>query len=363
MVLSDLWNIVIFPSVQKWAQDILPAMTEFATNFLATFNVLFDEVKIIFDRIWSEGIAPALGIIQGIWADVWDSLLAAWEKYGEPIFNGIQEAIRNVSSILQNVWEKVIKPVWDTFMETVDELWTDHLKPLLDNFLDLVGKFVDGALRIFNECIAPLVNWFVDVFGPPIASVLSSVISLFGDVLGVAADVASGIMEALGGLIDFLVGVFTGDWEKAWEGIKSIFIGIWNGIVSAIEGAINFIIDGLNVLIGGINTVVGAVSSIFGTKWTIPSIPRVQLPRLAQGAVIPPNREFLAVLGDQKQGTNIETPLATMVQAFKQAYREMGMDGGESTIVIEVDGQQFGKAVYRFYNMENRRIGATLVSK
>ena len=272
MVFSDLWNIVILPSVQKWAQDILPAMTDFGTNFMETFNVLFDEVKKIFDRIWSEGIAPALGIIQEIWSDVWDSLLSAWEKYGESIFNGIQEAIRNVSSILQNVWETIIKPVWDTFMETVDELWNDHLKPLLDNFLDLVGKFVDGALRIFNECIAPLINWFVDVFGPPIASVLSSVISLFGDVIGVVADVASGILEALGGVIDFLVGVFTGDWDKAWAGIKSIFTGIWNGIVSALESVINFIVDGLNFLIGGINKVIGAAGSIFGEQWGIDEI-------------------------------------------------------------------------------------------
>ena len=368
MVFSDLWNIVIFPSVQKWAQDILPAMTEFGTNFLETFDVLFDEVKTIFDRVWSEGVAPALSIMQEMWSDFMDSLLAVWEKYGEPIFNGIQEAVRNVSSILQNVWETVIKPVWDTFMETVDELWAEHLKPLLDNFLDLVGKFAEGALSIFNECIAPLVNWFVDEFGPPITSVLSLIISTFGKLLGTVADVVSGILTSLGGVIDFLVGVFTGDWDRAWNGVKEVFKNVWNGIVGFLEGAVNIIIDGVNWLISKLNTIHFEVPDwvplIGGNSWgiNIQPLDKIEIPRLAQGAVIPPNREFLAVLGDQKQGTNIETPLNTMVQAFKQALREMGMTG-ESTIILEVDGQQFGKAVFRHYNSESRRVGATLISR
>ena len=86
------------------------------------------------------------------------------------------------------------------------------------------------------------------------------------------------------------------------------------------------------------------------------------IPRLAQGAVIPPNREFLAVLGDQKQGTNIETPLSTMVQAFKQALSESGYagGGGQHTIILELDRQQFGRAVYTVNQEQTRRIGVNL---
>ena len=87
----------------------------------------------------------------------------------------------------------------------------------------------------------------------------------------------------------------------------------------------------------------------------------VALPRLAQGAVIPPNREFLAVLGDQKSGTNIETPLATMVQAFKQAMNETGGMGGRSiTVVMQVDKREFARAVYQANNDETQRVGVRL---
>ena len=87
-----------------------------------------------------------------------------------------------------------------------------------------------------------------------------------------------------------------------------------------------------------------------------------RIPELAQGAVIPPNREFLAVLGDQKQGVNIETPLQTMVDAFNIALAQNGgANSGNTEVVLEIDGREFGRAVVEQGNRENRRIGTRLV--
>lgn len=175
------------------------------------------------------------------------------------------------------------------------------------------------------------------------------------------------IKQWLSGIIEFISGVFTGDWTKAWEGVKDIFKGIWNGIITAVEYAINFIINGINLLISALNTIHFEVPDwvplIGGRSFgiSIPLVSNVALPRLAQGAVIPPNREFLAVLGDQKSGTNIETPLATMVQAFKQAMNETGGMGGRSiTVVMQVDKREFARAVYQANNDETQRVGVRL---
>lgn len=92
----------------------------------------------------------------------------------------------------------------------------------------------------------------------------------------------------------------------------------------------------------------------------IPEIGKFQLPRLAQGAVIPPNREFMAVLGDQKSGTNIETPLSTMVEAFKTAMSETSFGNGQGEAYLVLDDEVLGKVVYSLYNKENRRIGVNL---
>ena len=151
------------------------------------------------------------------------------------------------------------------------------------------------------------------------------------------------------------------------NGLIAGFEGAINGIIWLFEGLINLVTGGLNLFIKGISTVTGAVGDLIGINLRIPEIPkaslgRVSIPRLAQGAVIPPNREFLAVLGDQKQGTNIEAPLQTIVDAFNIALSQNGgYSGGNTEVVLEIDGREFGRAVVEQGNRENRRIGTRLV--
>ena len=133
-----------------------------------------------------------------------------------------------------------------------------------------------------------------------------------------------------------------------------------NGIIGMFGKMINWIINGLNKISFDIPDWLGGGS--FGINIPNVSFGRVSIPRLAQGAVIPPNREFLAVLGDQKQGTNIEAPLQTIVDAFNIALAQNGGAGGGNTeVVLEIDGREFGRAVVEQGNRENRRIGTRLV--
>lgn len=139
-----------------------------------------------------------------------------------------------------------------------------------------------------------------------------------------------------------------------------LFKGLYNGVVGILEGIVNGFIGIINAFIRGINLAIETINKIPGVEiGTLKEIKTVSIPRLAQGAVIPPNREFMAVLGDQQSGTNIETPLSTMVQAFKQALSDMGY-AGQNEAVLVVDGQQFGKLVYKYNNQESRRVGVRL---
>ena len=133
-----------------------------------------------------------------------------------------------------------------------------------------------------------------------------------------------------------------------------------NGIISMFEKMINWIVDGLNKISFDIPDWLGG--GRFGMNIPRATLGRVSIPRLAQGAVIPPNREFLAVLGDQKQGTNIEAPLQTIVDAFNIALQgNANYGGGNTEVVLEIDGREFGRAVVEQGNRENRRIGTRLV--
>lgn len=223
----------------------------------------------------------------------------------------------------------------------------------LQNTLMLISGIVATGLGFFflTGSVIPLV-----VAG--IASVVTAALALTGNLTEFARNLKDNI---LGGIIQFIKGVFTGNWKSAWEGVKKVFSGIWNSIVIIAESAINAVIKGLNWLISKINTIKFTVPSWVpgvGGKSIgghLSSLSEVKLPRLATGAVIPPNKEFLAVLGDQKSGTNIETPLATMVDAFKQAMAESG--GGTTTVVLQLDGKAIARSTVKNINNMTRAAG------
>mgnify|MGYP000637707089 CR=1 FL=1 len=256
-------------------------------------------------------------LIQGL-----KNIIDGFGKFFKGVFTGDMklavEGIKQIWEGMKQTWNAIvnsIKDAWNMFIA-----WLQSRSPLLASIFQTYGKFV--------------------------------------------SDVYKNIKDILKGVIDFIVGVFTGDWTKAWEGVTEIFKDIWNNIVAIIEAAINFIIDGINLLISALNTIHFEIPDwvpIIGGKSfgiSIPLVSQVELPRLAEGAVIPPNREFMAVLGDQKSGTNIETPLETMVQAFKQAMNESG--GRSQTIILQLNGREFARAVYKANNEETQRVGVRL---
>lgn len=154
-----------------------------------------------------------------------------------------------------------------------------------------------------------------------------------------------GIKQIFNGIITFVKGVFTGNWRQAWEGVRQIFAGVWNSFAEIVKAPINTIIAFINSFLYVIqvmqNSFANALNSMsislphwlekltgFSSVgfnvgyWSAPMVPY-----LAQGAVIPPNREFMAVLGDQKSGNNIEAPESLI----RRIVREESGNGKGST--------------------------------
>ena len=235
MVILDIWN-ALFPMIQAFIELALPAITDFVTESIKTFETLFDEIKKIFDLIWMGAIKPALDLISQIWQDLMQDIKDLWDKWGVTTFENIRETIRTTSGLFQKTWETVLKPIFDKIFQVLGELWTEHLNPLLVKIGDFVMTLANAAMDIYNQFIAPIVGWFIETLGPAISETVNLIIEVIGGLLGTIADIAGSILDVLGGIIEFIAGVFTGDWDRAWNGIKDIFTGIWDGIVSFFSG-------------------------------------------------------------------------------------------------------------------------------
>lgn len=155
----------------------------------------------------------------------------------------------------------------------------------------------------------------------------------------------------------YIAPVFT---AKFWLDLGK---GALNGLIWAFELALNVITGGLRTLVNGAIELINTIGGVIGLDWDIPTIPKISLPRLAQGTVVPPNKEFMAILGDNTKEHEIVSPVSTMKQAFMEAMVEIGgsFGGGNTEVVLEIDGREFGRAVVEQGNKENRRIGTRLV--
>ena len=269
--------------------------------------------------------------------------LVSFTGHGEELIQGLKKIIDGFGKFFKGVFTGDLKLA----AEGAKQIWAG------------LKQTWNAIVNSIKDAWSAFVTWLQGK-NPALAAIFETIGKLFSDQY-------NAWKKILSGLITFLTGVFTGDWKKAWNGVLDILKGVWNLIVGTVEGAINFIIDGINLLISALNKIhfevpdwvplVGGKS--FGINIT--PVSRVSLPRLASGAVIPPNREFMAVLGDQKSGTNIETPLATMVQAFKQAMNEPGGAGGrQMTVILQLDRRELGRAIYQLNNEETQRVGVRL---
>lgn len=297
-----------------------------------------------------EAIGSALGglaaFLWGLIEDAWNDVVDWWHEVAyedgkftiKGLLNGIWEALKNIG---QWIKEHIFQPFIDGFKKAFGIASPSKV------MAEQGGFVIDGLLNGIKKGIQPIIDLFTKL--------------------------KEKIENILKKISEFVSNVFAGDWKDAWSGITDIFKDAWNGIIGFLEDAVNLIIDGINWMISKLNTfsittpewlnklsvTKGLGGKTFG--FNIPTLASVQLPRLASGAVIPPNREFMAVLGDQKSGTNIETPLSTMVQAFKQAMTETGVAGSrQMTVIFQLDRRELGRTIYQLNNEETQRVGVRL---
>lgn len=241
--------------------------------------------------------------------------------------------------------EELLQGVRDVMQGFLD-FFTGIFTGDIDKAADGIRKIVEGLKEIVLSVVAGIkdgflsfLNWLDQKTNGKFKGIIDFVAGLWSDMYDSISNTLGNIMDAVktifGGVVDFIAGVFTADWDRAWQGVKSIFTGLWNGIVSALEGAVNLIITGVNFLIRQLNKVSFSipdwVPAVGGKRFgfNIQQISPISIPRLAQGAVIPPNREFMAVLGDQSSGNNLEAPESLIRKIVREE------SGGANTELLQ----------------------------
>ena len=396
---SAVWPEVQQAALAFWNEGLSPLLTylsgTFAPGVINAFSEAFapivggvasTAIYVLADLFtWACGIGtdaingvliPALDLLLQIWQDLMSGIKTAWDTYGQPLMDGVILAFQNLEDLATLLWETIVKPILQNLISVLQQLWSSHLKPLWDDILLLVASVANCLLDLWNNLLAPVAKWIIATFGPAFAEVFNAIADVVGVAVGAIADAIDLAVVVLRGLTDFLSAVFRGNWDAAWQAIGNTVSTVWDKMTNAIKAAVNGIIGFINRMISavvtGINAVINALNGlsfdlpdIFGgghVGFNISTLTAPQIPYLAQGAVIPANREFLAVLGDQSHGTNVEAPLDTIKQAVAEVMEDLQagqMAGFEAVVAvlreilsavcgIELTDEDVGRAVQRW---------------
>lgn len=378
---------------------------EAAKNALNNIWALIKSIGEAFIEVWTNGTGVRiLTTINSIIANILNTVSAlaerfriAWEANGNGV--AIWQSILDIVQLVLDFIERITAATL-AWAETLDfEPLLSAVRGFLKAIEPLIGTILDGLYWIYENIVLPVAKWFIEQLLPEILNMFSAVADLLNEILILteplqgwiwenvvkplgefAADTVirniQVITELIRALADLLRGDFAGaighvgeafrttieQWKELFRSIGNLCIGIAQVICNVFWSAINGIIDILNSididipdwvpLIGG--------SSI---DFNIPKMEMPTLPRLATGAVIPANREFLAVLGDQKSGTNIEAPMSTIEEGVENVLRRNGWNGGgarEIRLIVSAKSG-IGKALKFEVDKETERQGVKLV--
>lgn len=352
---------------------------------------LAEKIKNLFQPI-IDAVARLKGPVMGFLSAVGDTVLWLYETILKPILTWlISSALPRIIDILGKVLE-----VLTVIIDWINANILPVIEPIITALVNLIIGVGDGIITIFDGIAEFLLGVFTGDWNRAFAG-LGQIFSGFGQIVnsicnfiqtvletfdgwlqrvfttdwrktfGVLGDVLNGFFSGVQsiwngiktffeGIITFLTGAFSGNWRQAWEGIKQIFSGIWQTLVGVVKTPINTIIGLINgmisAIVSGLNAVIDRLNSL---SFTIPSwVPKFggnrfglnishltapTIPYLASGAVIPPNAPFMAVLGDQRNGNNLEMPESLLRR-----------------IIREESGKSSGGGSYRFSAQINRRV-------
>ena len=378
-------------------RDILDALTKpFIENkekFIEAINSTLEPIEEVAQSIET--------FLQG----VADKLTELYDQHIHPFLQEIGNGLTEIVETILDTYNEYVAPILDVLAQKVDEVLNGSVKDAINQLLNVLGQVIDLLKILWDKVLVPLIEWIVENILPILAPIVGGIINMALNLVGIVAQVSAGILKVLGkiitfltgafksdwvkafgiigmymegfakdisnfvkgikqifhGVIDFFNGVFYGDWRRAWNGIKNIFTGIWNAMVAAVKSPVNLIISFMNAMLRGFQRMQNGFASAMNhmniqlpkwlqkfTGWSsvgfnIGYWSPNYIPYLAKGAVIPPNKEFMAVLGDQKNGNNIEAPESLI----RQIVREESGGGQKQRIEIPVylKGKQIYKAV------------------
>ena len=332
-------------SVKTFGENLLPVFKNAINGIVTLVQSLLPEIPAMITAILPTIMEAIVGILQAVVIAlpelinvliealpmVIELLIASFPTLIPLIITGI---VSMLVTLMENAME-IIMPLIDALpmiIELLSEALMSNLPLIIQGLLTLVLELVAALPQIFASFITASANLFLGIW-ETWKGIFSGVGDFFAGVFGEAVKRIKSVFSKIKNFF-----------SETWDAIKQIFNyaaqAVADSISGAVRGAINAVLSTavkiINGFINAINVAIDIINAIPGVG--ISHLSTLSVPALAQGAVLPPNKPFLAIVGDQKHGTNIEAPLDTIKQAVSEVVNNSSGTGViELTVLLDSD--------------------------
>lgn len=292
------------------------------------------------------GIQSLVDAVTEIWEFMKGIAISLWESVKEgisSIINGLNMVIVTVMNAISSTWTTV----WNTVKSVAMTVW-NGIKTTISTIINGISSVIQSVMNAIKSAWTTVWN-----------AVKTVALNIWNGIKTTISTVINSVKTVISTALNAIKAI----WNTVWTGLKTTVVNIFNGIWTAIKNVINSILGGIegmaNGVINGINAVIGALNSIHVSipDWVpglggksfgidLGYLSNVSIPRLATGTVVPPNNEFLAVLGDNKREPEVVSPLSTIEQAVENAMRRNGGTGGVKELTIHVPVEIDGRVLF-----------------
>lgn len=336
-VVVDAYDTVT-EKTKKWASENKGTISEFINGNIGLFVKFKDKITAIFDDIGNK--------ISQWW----------FEGRGKEAFTQLYDILLDIGTFFMQTWNIHIQPLIDDAIDGLESWWNGSGSDMFDEILSCFNSISDCLTVLFENVVKPYWDFCSKEIFPKLTPFISMIGDLLYEVFTYLSDSITTGLKKLGGLCDFITGVFSGDIEKAGEGLKKYFTGVAEDTMNTCKFITNSVIDIINGFLGSlwdsykktansISNFIGKGDAVTGDYQKMPklSYSEVKPRHFATGGIV--KAPTLAVVGDNS-GANTGDP--EVISPLSKLQGMINTSNGEDLIILS-EMLEYLKRIYELF--------------
>lgn len=291
---------------------------------------------------------------------VTDKITELYDEHIHPFIENVKNGMSELIAKFFEFWNTYVQPILENLALMFEDTYENHLKPVFDNIIEIIGIVIDILNYLWTDILQPIIEWIIENVLPVILPIIENLSQNIKDSVDFILDLINFLLAGVKLVFAAIHALLTKNTDKALRQAEKSVKDFVNSVIQMFENMVNHVINGINSLISGFNSIGFDMPDwLGGGSWhpSIPTIPTVKLPRLANGGIT--TGRTLAEIGEagREAVLPLENNTGWMDDLASKLASKMPDYSGAKTVVLAVDGKEFARINLPYLQDEEIRLG------